>query len=357
MKLMHYFLLFCLPFLVSLITVRITITVSNKMKLFDFVDARKLHVGNISRLGGIGIFLGFFSQIFLVITLLTESIETDLVLLAISGISIFAMGLIDDIWQLHARLKFFVQLIASLLVVYAGFSFSFFSFKPLSFYLQFGIFSIPLTVIWIIGIINAINLIDGLDGQAGIISFLILIAYAFILFHQKNSIGSVFCIGLALSILGFLFYNAPFPKAKIFMGDSGSQFLGFMIAVLPLIREKETHESIGLAYSFVLLIIPIMDVIAAVWRRLRDKTGVATPDKFHIHHKLRMLGFSDRSVFLIMASLQIIIALLVIISFFIEPIAAAILLLTDILIVILFFAIVHYAKEHVMAKENKNADE
>lgn len=322
------------------------------MEIFDFVDARKFHVGNISRLGGIGIFLGFFSQIFLVLLLFTKTIETSLVLLAISGLMIFSMGLIDDIWQLNAKIKLLIQILASALVVLAGFEFSFLSFTPLNIRLDFGLFAIPLTIAWVVGVINAMNLIDGLDGQAGTISFIILLTYAFILFQQKNLLPCFFCIGLALSVLGFLFFNAPFPKAKIFMGDSGSQLLGFMIAVLPLIRERKTHESIGLAYSFVLLSIPILDVLSSIWRRIRDKTGITTPDKYHIHHKLRRIGFSDRNVFFIISTLQIIISLLVVIGFFISAIPALLLLISSLSIVTLFFVIVHYHKENIMESNN-----
>jgi UDP-GlcNAc:undecaprenyl-phosphate GlcNAc-1-phosphate transferase len=170
----------------------------------------------------------------------------------------------------------------------------------------------PLTFFWIVGLTNAINFIDGIDGLAGGLSALAALTFALIfLSFSESGLTLLFCVCLIGVISGFLVFNAPIPRARIFMGDGGSQFLGFTLAVLPLIEKRNTPAALPVFYAAALLAIPIFDTIAAVWRRLRDGRRIDSPDKSHIHHKLLNLNFNARQVDIILLSLQIILGALV----------------------------------------------
>jgi UDP-GlcNAc:undecaprenyl-phosphate GlcNAc-1-phosphate transferase len=169
---------------------------------------------------------------------------------------------------------------------------------------------IPLSFLWIVGLTNAINFIDGVDGLAGGISAIIAITYA-VIFVSFSSPAFFFCICLAAAVGGFLVFNLPLPQAKIFMGDGGSQFLGFTLAVLPLLDQEPGRVNLPIPYAAALLLIPILDMISAVWRRLRDGRRIDSPDKAHIHHKLMYLGLDAWSIDGLLYSLQIVLGGLV----------------------------------------------
>jgi UDP-GlcNAc:undecaprenyl-phosphate GlcNAc-1-phosphate transferase len=159
---------------------------------------------------------------------------------------------------------------------------------------------------------NAVNFIDGVDGLAGGVSLLAALAFGL------TGAAPLFCFCLAAAILGFLAFNAPFPRAKIFMGDGGAYFLGFTLALIPLLGGSSLEEgslllegsllpegSLPLPYAAAILMIPFMDTIAAVWRRVRDGRRIDSPDRSHTHHKLYDLGLSFRKIDAIFFVLQI----------------------------------------------------
>ena len=330
--------------LLSSLLIPIIIKFCKLYSLYDTVNARKIHSGNIPRLGGIAIAISFIISVtFLFLTDKTLSFRNALPLL-ISGMLIFSFGILDDIIELRAILKLFVQLIASAIVTLNGFYFHQIFGLPLPKYT-----GMAFTFFWIIGIINAYNLIDGLDGLCGTLSFTALITLGTILFSSYPD-GSAVCFILAASILGFLIFNWPIPNAKIFMGDGGSQFLGFMIATIPLYTSNENLEFNKFLIMLVIVSFPMIDTIAAIWRRIRDHRPIMSPDRLHLHHKLLNLGFSKKHALYMVLSLQSLLCCTVILSIFIEKYRATLLLSVAYTFMICFFSFIHFTNRAVLRK-------
>lgn len=349
---MHYLLLLAVAFIASAASIFIVLRLSQHFGLYDTVDARKVHTGNIPRLGGVGMFVGFL--IGLLIFALDQSVDNFLGMriwnLIVSCALIFVMGVWDDMKAWRARYKLFIQILASLLVISAGFTFHKISFPSLGINWEMGVLRFPITFCWIIGVTNALNLIDGIDGLAGSVAAMSSLIFAFF-FAQTGDTGAMFiCILLAVSIGGFLVFNLPLPRAKIFMGDGGSQFLGYMLAVLPLMPNKAGAATISLPIAAAVLMIPIFDTFAALWRRKREHRSFFDPDKFHLHHKLMMLGFTAPHSLMILIFLQGIIGLLVITADHVKGLTSVILLVTVYLLGILFFTVIHIRKEEIVEK-------
>lgn len=347
------FLLF-LAFFISVVSIFCILLFTRHFGIYDRVDERKVHTGNIPRLGGIGIFFGFLSGlvIFGISTGSHNMLGNGVWNLVVGCSMIFVMGVWDDVKPWRARYKLLVQCTAAIIAICAGLKFSRISFGPTGYFLDMGIVSIPITFCWIIGVTNAINLIDGIDGLAGSISAMAALIYALI-FYQNGSIGPMLvCFLLVVSISGFLVFNLPFPRAKIFMGDGGSQFIGFTLAVLPLLPNAQGEALIALPYAVAILLIPIFDTLAAIWRRVREKRSIDSPDKFHLHHKLLMMGFTAPHALLLLVLFQLIIGLLMITSMWLHGILADILLFTVYLMGILFFTVIHIRKEEILEKSS-----
>lgn len=321
-----------------------------KFSLYDSVNARKIHSGNIPRLGGIGIIIAFMLSV-VPCFLIDKNLSTmNTIPILVAGFIIFLFGIIDDIFEMRAFLKLIVQLVATSIVVLNGFRFrQIFGWTmpaPIAMILTFG---------WILGIINAYNLIDGLDGLCGMLSFTTLLTISFVL---RNSYleGTAVSLILAAAVLGFLVYNWPFPNAKIFMGDGGSQCLGFMIATIPLYTSHSEFEYNKFLMMLVIVSFPMMDTIAAIWRRLRDHHPIMSPDRSHLHHKLLNLGFSKKQALYMLFGIQLLICITIVLSTFLEKEKAAILLGVAFGFMICFFAIIHYTNRAVLKKIESNSE-
>ena len=252
----------------------------------DIPNERKIHKKPMPRLGGLGIFSGFLIgyMLFGNHTYLMNSI-------LIGSFVLLIVGMIDDINSIKARYKLLGQIVASMIVVlYGGLLLKDISFFGL--YVDFGIFSYPITILFILGCINCMNLIDGMDGLAGGISSIFFLTIGIIaVIKGQFALATALTFIMFGSTLGFLFHN--FYPAKIFMGDSGSMFLGLMIAVITLLGFKSTMMS-AIIIPFFILAVPIFDTIFAIIRRKLKGESFATPDKSHIHHQLLKRNFSQR---------------------------------------------------------------
>lgn len=332
-----------LSFCLSLISMPIIIKLCDKYRIYDYQSSRKIHSGDISRLGGIGIAFSFFVSTTFFLIFSPKISFISYLPFVLASLIIFIFGLIDDILTLKANLKLFVQLIAVSIVVFTGNRFK-----------QVGPWELPiivsyiLTFCWIIGVINAFNLIDGLDGLCGSLSFTTITTVG-ILYLLAGNNESSFCFILAASILGFLCFN--WPPAKLFMGDSGSQFLGFMIAVIPLFDSNNILEHNKFLIIVTLSAFPIFDTIAAIWRRIRDKRPIMSPDKAHLHHKLLNLGYTKNTVLYLVAFIQIILCFLVILSYFLGTLKGSMILLLSLSFITLFFTFIHYTNKAILQKK------
>lgn len=323
----------------------IIIAVCKKTNLYDYTDERKIHSGNIPRLGGVGIFLGFAISVSLYL-IFTENISAKTTLpILIAGFIIFSFAIIDDIFNLPAIVKLIVQLIAVSLVTFYGYRFTqIFNWVipvPLSFILTFG---------WILGVINAYNLIDGLDGLCGSLSITTVITLGIIYFLSGNYEFGI-CFILAGAIFGFLCFN--WPPAKLFMGDNGSQFLGFMIATIPLYTAGDVFEYNKFLIMIILTAFPVFDTIAAIWRRIRDKKSIMAADRAHLHHKLLNIGYTKKTALYIIVFIQVLVCCSVIISYSLGTEKGSALLLEVAAFMILFFSFIHFSNR----KANKASNE
>jgi UDP-GlcNAc:undecaprenyl-phosphate/decaprenyl-phosphate GlcNAc-1-phosphate transferase len=264
---------------------------------------RHIHSRPLPRLGGIAVYLSVLAVLFLAVTVSRAtgiahpfSIPDLLGLLGPATI-IFFLGLYDDLHGTNAYLKFSVQAVAATFLYFAGYGVE--RFDLLSSTHSLGtLFALPMTVFWVLLITNAFNLIDGLDGLAAGSSFFSTMVIFVVSLLRGNFTVSFITLALAGAILGFSRYN--FNPATIFLGDSGSLFIGFVLSALSLGGSQKATTIVAVAIPVVALGLPIMDVTLAVARRFLGGKRLFLGDDDHIHHKLLKRGFSQRGAVLIL---------------------------------------------------------
>lgn len=271
-------LMVLIPFIFVVSTIPIIKKIANHIGAMDIPNKRKVHTKPIPRLGGLGIFFGFLLgyMLFGQHTITMNSI-------LIGSFILILTGIFDDIKPLKASHKFIGQLIAALIVILYG-EILIKDVNIFGLYINFKIFAYPITLLFILGCVNCLNLIDGLDGLAGGISAIFFITIS-IIAYVKGISTLAFIITLIMlgSTLGFLVHN--FHPAKIFMGDTGSMFLGFIIAVITILGFKSVLAS-SIFIPMFILIVPILDTFCAIIRRKLKGESISTPDKKHFHHQL-----------------------------------------------------------------------
>jgi UDP-GlcNAc:undecaprenyl-phosphate GlcNAc-1-phosphate transferase len=300
-------------FVLSLSTVALLLKVSRRMGWYDRTGGRKIHTGNIPRLGGIGFI--FSSAVFSVVCFRLRGAAPALrsLPLAPAFALIVISGVRDDFKPLAPRWKLAFQTAAAFCALLSGCAFESFLYIDRVDLLSLSgweLFRYPLAFLWIVGVTNAVNFIDGVDGLAGGVSLLAVLSFGAISVSLGGG-GEGFLpyAGLAAAVLGFLAFNAPFPRAKIFMGDGGAYFLGFALALMPLGGNGGVR--LPVLYAAAVLQIPILDTAAAVWRRLREGRRIDSSDRAHTHHKLMNLGLSSRRIDAVLVTLQLCLSVLV----------------------------------------------
>jgi UDP-GlcNAc:undecaprenyl-phosphate/decaprenyl-phosphate GlcNAc-1-phosphate transferase len=269
-------------------------------RLFDRTDARKLHRTEIPRVGGVAIVLSVAVTMVILAALGGPGIFTDsgngLLVVLGGGLAIHLLGLYDDLWQVRARWKFIIQIAIALAVYALGVRVTTLSL-PFIGVVQLGaVIGLVFTVLWLVGITNAFNLIDGLDGLAsGAALFALTTMFVVASANGRPSAALVILI-LAGATAGFLVYN--FHPATIFLGDSGSLFLGFMLAGVGLLSAQKSSTVVAVAIPVVSLGLPVLDTALAVFRRFLRRQPIFAADRGHIHHRLLGYGLSPRTVVL-----------------------------------------------------------
>lgn len=283
---MFFYLTLLLCFLGTVLLTPFIKKLAFKVGATDKPSHRKVHAKIMPRMGGLAIFISFVIGVFL---LGLNNIHTIPILTG--SFIIVLTGIIDDIFDISAKVKLFGQIVAALVVVFWGGLHIEFINLPFGGKLEFGMLSIPITLLWIVGITNAINLIDGLDGlAAGVSSIAFITILGMAIIKGDLYVATLSAVILA-STIGFLIYN--FHPAKIFMGDTGSLFLGYIISVISLLGFKNI-TFISLIIPILILGVPISDTFFAIIRRLVNKKPLSAPDKSHLHHCLLRVGFSHR---------------------------------------------------------------
>ena len=255
----------------------------------DEPNYRKIHSCPMPRLGGVAIYLGFAGA--LVFTQPMGKTETGL----LAGCTLIVLtGIIDDIWGLSPKAKLAAQVAAAGILVSFGITVEFITnpFNNASGVIFLGKLAVPLTILWIIGVTNALNLIDGLDGLAAGTSAIAAITMAIVAWVEGGAFIACFALILASAVLGFLPHN--FHPARIFMGDSGSMFLGFTLAALAVLGLTKGAAFISVFIPIIILGIPIFDTLYAVIRRYRNHRPIFEADKEHLHHCLLDMGLTHR---------------------------------------------------------------
>lgn len=276
--------------------------IANHIGALDYPNERKVHKKPMPLLGGLMMFFGFlFGYMFF------APQTTQMLSILIGSFILIILGIIDDIKPLKAKEAIVGQLLAAFVVTFYGKillnDISFFGF-----YFDFGWFSYPLTIIFIVAVMNIINLIDGLDGLAAGISSIFFLTIGIIAFimHNIGSLEITLTFIMLGACLGFLIFN--FNPAKIFMGETGSVFLGFMIAVVCLVGFKAVTLT-SLVVPLLILAIPILDTLFAIIRRIIHKKPIYVADKQHLHHQLLNKKFSQKTTVLIIYSVSILFSL------------------------------------------------
>lgn len=264
-------------------------------------DARRMHKRPIPRMGGLAIFMGFLSAI-----LIFGKFDVQMLSILLGAMIIVVLGIFDDIVALGAKFKFCIQIIAAAIpVCIGGLKIEFFtSFNPFSNnpYFSLGILTIPVTILWIVGITNAVNLIDGLDGLAAGVSSIAAMTMLAVGLLTNEVMVAIVMAALAGSCIGFLPYN--FNPAKIFMGDTGSTFLGFMLATMSIEGFFKFYAVISFAVPFLILGLPIFDTASAIMRRLMEGRNPMSPDRGHVHHRLVDMGFNVKQAVAILYAIS-----------------------------------------------------
>src|SRR5690554_335737 len=294
----------------------------------DIPNDRKVHKVPIPRLGGLGIYFGF-----LLGYMLFGEPNDIMNAILIGSFIIVLTGVVDDIKPLKSSTKFMGQLAAAMVVVFYG-NILLKDIRAFDLYIDFGFFTYPLTIFFILGCINCMNFIDGLDGlAAGISSIYFLTIGIIAIIQKKMGLDFVLTFTMLGSTLGFLVHN--FHPASIFMGDSGSMFLGFIISIIALLGFKNVTMT-SLIIPLLILAIPILDVIFAILRRSIKRQKITTPDKYHIHHQLLNRNLSQRTVVLIIYVINLLFAAASIV-YILKPAVVGYIIYGILLVIILTF--------------------
>jgi UDP-GlcNAc:undecaprenyl-phosphate GlcNAc-1-phosphate transferase len=296
---------FIIAFLVSGAMTWLTMPLARRLGFVDIPDDYRKHHGRpIPRLGGPAIFLAFFAPIFglLLFRELSQVSRGLLVnysrmlILGIGATVVLACGVLDDKFGLKPLVKLAWEIAVGTFMYLSGFTIGIIS-TPLGGALNLGIFALPITVLWFVGCMNAVNLLDGLDGLASGVAVFVGATLFLTSLHFQNSFGMFTMACLIGAALGFLLFN--FPPAKIFLGDSGSLLLGFLIAALSLLgASRKAEAAVALLIPIVALGLPILDTLLAILRRWYKRLPFSTPDRQHIHHRLVSMGYSPRKAVL-----------------------------------------------------------
>jgi len=290
------FYAFITGMLVTLTTIPLLIRFAHKLQLVDVPDERKLHTGIVPRVGGLAMVVGTIISIVLWVTL-----DVTIAAFITSILVIAVFGVWDDHSHLSYRIKFLGQLVAALIVIFVG------NIKITHIdFLYDGIIpdfiSIPFTLFALLGITNAINLSDGLDGLAGGSSLFSLGVTGLLGYMTGNLDFVIITVAIMGSILGFLRFNT-YP-ASVFMGDTGSQFLGFSLGVLVIYLTQQISPVLSQSIAIVILGLPILDTLLVMFQRISEGRSPFKPDRNHIHHKLLGIGLQHYEAVFVIYVLQ-----------------------------------------------------
>jgi len=310
-------------------------------------SSRKIHGKPIPRLGGIAIVVAFYTPLVALLIFQTEvghlflAEREHVIGLFVGGLAIAALGLYDDLRGANAWKKFLVQFAVAGLLYRLGFRIDAIA-NPLGEPIALGWASLPFTMLWFVGVINALNLIDGLDGLAGGVALVAVITTFLVALQRTHPLMMLFSSALAGAIIGFLFYN--FNPASIFMGDTGSMFLGFALAATAIQTNQKSTTVVAVLIPAIALGLPIMDTLLAIGRRAMRGRPLFQADKEHIHHRLMAAGLSHRQAVLVLYGLCVVLGAAALILTYASSGQSALLLIVLALVALVFLRSLGYMR-------------
>ncbi len=317
-------------------------------------DGRRMHKEPKARMGGLAIFYGFLISVFCFAEFIlpTGSVNRGLIGILIGCAMIVVLGMFDDVKPRPAKLKFLVQIVAAAIPVILGVR-VFAITNPFTDELLSlpAWLSVAGSILWIVGVTNAVNLIDGLDGLAAGVSSIAAVALLSILLieHISSVTLLVMAAALAGACFGFLPYN--FNPAKLFMGDTGSTFLGFVLACISIQGPFKTY--VAFVVPLLVMALPIFDTLFAIIRRLLKGQPIMAPDRGHLHHRLIDRGFSHKTTVIILYGLSAILAISGIVMLLTSFTKMLILVLSVILLLLFVFTMMGQSQDQAQQEEEQ----
>lgn len=339
---------FILAFLISFFMTPVAKKIAFKVGAIAKPRKRDMHSKPIPRMGGIAIFTGFMITFLIVIWKLPLTNIKQIIGIIVGCSMIFILGFFDDIYELNAKIKFIIQILAATVVALCGIRIDFFSipfFGDNQVYTN--LLSIPATIIWIVGITNAVNLIDGLDGLAAGVSSIASLCLMVLSINAGYPPAALLTATLAGSCMGFLPYN--FNPASIFMGDTGSTFLGFTLGITSVLGLLKGYTVATIFIAVLVLGLPIFDTAFAIIRRFLAGKPIMSADRGHLHHRLVDNGYTHKQAVVTLYGISGILGLSAI-AFFNHNVKFAILVF--ILMALLFYFTVKKMATHDKDSEN-----
>lgn len=302
-----YLSAFSISFAIAMLMTPFAKKVSYKLKAIDYPKSRGLNKEPMPRMGGLAIFLAFLITV-LILSFFVEDFHTKQFYgFLLGGVLIVVLGIFDDIYELSPKIKFVVQLVVALIVVSTGTRIDVMSW-PFWQYLR--PFNAIITMVWVLGLINAVNLIDGVDGLAAGVSSIASLCLMILCIISGSSLAVVLTAILAGSCLGFLPRN--FSPAEIYMGDTGSTFLGYVLAVTSCIGVYKSYAVLSIVISILAVALPILDTLFALIRRAINRKPLMSADRGHLHHRLIDSGYSHKQAVVILYGLSLFSAIIAI---------------------------------------------
>lgn len=292
----NYILPFFISVMISLIATPIVKRFAVKIGAVDIPkDNRRVHKTAMPLMGGLAIYISVIVGMFTFLEL-----DKSMISIIIGATIIIISGVLDDLRDLSPKLKLLFQILSGVVLVIGGVGIDFITnpFSDNNILFNLGILSIPITIFWVVGITNTLNLIDGLDGLASGVAMISSISFMLVANKFGNLPVAILSSIVAGACLGFLPYN--FNPAKIFMGDTGALFLGFMLAAISIEGVMKSVATIAVITPIIILGVPIFDTTFAIFRRLISGKSIMSADKGHLHHRLLNRGFSQRQTVLIL---------------------------------------------------------
>ena len=293
---MHYVIPFIVSMVVTMVCLPGLVRLGRKWLMVDHPGARKVHAVAVPRVGGVAMACGVF-----IASVFSISLQTADIWFLVAAAVLTTFGGLDDRFDLDFRIKFVGQLAAVAIVIVAGDA----RIESIALEDRLSLpawLSWPITVLFLVGVTNAVNLADGLDGLAGGTTFLCFCAIALLSGVGFPGSSTALSLAFAGAVLGFLRFNT-YP-ASVFMGDAGSQLLGFSIGVLSIRATQSASSEISAAIPILLLAVPILDTLSVMVQRIAEGRSPFSPDKNHIHHKLLALGFDHHEAVMLIYAIQ-----------------------------------------------------